>query len=286
MTLVVTLVLALLPTQWLTPWTGDLAGVASMPLAPFGEAGSDVAAFLRGPRDPLDELSDDARKRLEDAEAERERFARLYRAAELRIMELEEQMATFVRLQLPDLNAQVTPVEAAVISRQSDDPHGIVYVNHGPNAGVTANSTIAVYGAGYLLARVVAVERLRTALQPLTNRATGYLRAAVIPAGDQTMSFNNAAIVHLKPGDDGLLYGDADRTAAIAQGDVVCLSDPTWPATAQARVIGHVESIAVKDEQPLRNIITVRPKHFVRDVSKVVLLVERSSESLATGDAP
>ncbi len=282
-TLAATLVVALLPAKWLTPWTSDLAGVATIPLAPFGEAGNEFASLLRSPADPLRELSDEARRRLEDAEAERERFARLYRFSQQRIAELEEQLSMFNRLPLDELEAPVTPVEAAVIARQPDDPSGIVYLNHGPNAGVVPG-VIAVYGAGYLLGRVIEVERLRSALQPLTHRGAGYLRGAVIPASDPTRSFRDASIVHLQPTEDGLLRGDAERSAAIAEGDIVCLSDPTWPAAAQARVIGHVESVTVKDEEPLRNVITVRPRHQVRDVSRVILLVEGKSRTVANGE--
>jgi cell shape-determining protein MreC len=224
------------------------------------------------------------RERLDAAEAEKERFARLYRAAEQRIAELEEQLATFNKLPLDELEVAVTPVEAAIITRQPDDPDGIVYVNHGPDAGVT-KGTIAVFGAGYLLGRVIDVERLRTALQPLTHKGAGYLRAAVLPAADPARSLKDSAIVHLQPMEGGRLRGDADRSAGIAEGDVVCLSDPTWPASAQARVIGHVESVAVKDEEPLRNVIVVRPKHQMRDTTRVILLVERNPPSMATGGA-
>ena len=89
--LLLTAVVALLPTNWLY-WTRDLSDVIRLPITPVAHAGNRLAGMLR-PVDAGDGLNtEDLRGQLQLLETERDRYERLYRAQRLRSQELAAQL--------------------------------------------------------------------------------------------------------------------------------------------------------------------------------------------------
>ncbi|MEM7229423.1 MAG: rod shape-determining protein MreC [Planctomycetota bacterium] len=281
--LIITSVVALLPPSWLRPWTNDLERLVTFPLAPFGHAGNSLAGWLRPAPDPYSDLSPAARDRLNQAEAEKERFARLYRERERRIIELEADIAELESIPLRQMPAETTPLRANVTRRTPDKLHGVVHLNRGESAGVETN-TVAVYSGTHLVGRITEVSRLQSALLPLTNTSTPAINALVYPRDRPDISPREAPVIQLIPNGDGTFSADADRVDQLATGDFVYLYDHTWPDTAQHLMVGTIDTVRPKDDAPLRDAVVVRPRFMVPDVANVTLLIERQTNSVAMED--
>ena len=86
--LMVTLVVALLPTRWLA-WTADAADIVRIPVVPLASIGNRLAASLRPMRilrspSGIDDIL--------EVEGQRDRLERLLRGEQMRTAELEEQL--------------------------------------------------------------------------------------------------------------------------------------------------------------------------------------------------
>ncbi|MHC5024436.1 MAG: MreC domain-containing protein [Planctomycetota bacterium] len=271
-TLLVTLAFSLLPTGWLR-WTVDVAAVVRLPITPLSDLGTSLAAWLRPHADPALALAADAdqRRLLVENAAE---FERLYLDAEQRIRALQEQIRQLQQIPPETLRVARRPVLARITARTPQSSHGPVELRRGSREGVQ-RGTVAVYGGVHLLGRVSGdVSLVRSVLLPLTNTATNFVRAQVSLSEQPPELRLDGPVVQLQPVGDGTLVGDVDRQAVIAEDDVVRLVDPAWPRTAQQMIIGRIVSITVKDAEPLRNTIVVRPVYQVHEVAEVTLLIE------------
>ena len=114
---------------------------------------------------------------------------------------------------------------------------------------------------------------------PVTDPATGLMEAIILPADDPAAEIADAPRLQLVAHGE-FLVGDLDRNLVVQAGDVVRLSDPAWPDSAQGMILGTVKSVEPKDLQPLNNRITVEPTFYAHDVASVTLKIER----LAAGE--
>lgn len=274
--LILTTVVSLLPPAWLRPWTNDLEALITFPVAPFGHAGNALASWLRPPPDPVVDLPPAARDRLEKAERERDRFARLYRESERRVQQLQEELSELQLVPLREMPDETAPLRASITRRTPGKPQGVVHLNRGAAAGVQRN-TVAVYGGTNLVGRVTDVSRLQSTLLPITSASTAPINAKVYPRDMPGLSPRDAPVVQLVPDGTGVFRADADRAYNLAAGDLVYVYDHTWPDTAQHMLIGTIRSVRSKDNAPLRNVIVVEPRYEVVGVSSVTLLIERPS---------
>jgi hypothetical protein len=123
---------------------------------------------------------------------------------------------------------------------------------------------------------------MQSAVLPLASAKTPPFLATVQPrdrAADSAASSSRPLQVF--PTGDGEFTADADGSMVIAEGDIVRLMDPppAWPETAQAMVVGVVRSVRPKDSEPLRNIVIIRPRFQLSQISSMVLKIEESSAS-------
>jgi hypothetical protein len=272
-----TAVVALLPPGWLRPWTNDLEALATFPLAPFGHAGNSLASWLRHPPDPLSDLPPAAAERLRKAELEMERFARLYRESERRVIQLEREVAELELVPLLQMPNETAPLRASITRRTPGKSQGVVHLNRGESAGVQPN-TVAVYGGTHIVGRITEVTRLQSTLLPISNVSTPPINAKVYPRDHPELSPRDAPVAQLIPVGDGTFRADADRAYGLAVGDIVYLYDHTWPDSAQHLLIGTITAMRPKDNAPLRDAIIVEPQYQVVGVSAVTLLIDRGGQ--------
>ncbi|HWB18810.1 MAG TPA: rod shape-determining protein MreC [Phycisphaerales bacterium] len=287
LTVVATFALAFLPGRWLG-WSTSVADVARVPMSPIGFVGTWFANWLRPGvtrHIPTDEnavtkLADDLQYQTE--QTQKMLAANLKQA--LRISDLEQQIAELqmIPAHIREMAGAPISAETPVTSRAANAIDGLVELKIPEEAKdrVTEKSTIAVYGAVNLLGRVTEVSKFRVMLMPITNEATSWFMAAVIPADrieDATFDMSSAARVQLRPHGDGTLSGEMDRAKDVGKGDKVILSDPSWPEWAQAMVVGIVEKVQPKESEPLIQQVIVRPRVLVSELSHVTLLSGNSA---------
>ena len=269
-----TLVLALMPTSWLG-WTAAPAELLSFLVQPLSSVGQTAGAWVRQGaihRDDPDE-SPDAGQWREEAQ----RFQQLYRAEQLRVQELEEQLEQLQLIPIEQLNVPVSRFHARIVAGHPTSPTGEVTLRGGSRVGI-APGAIAVHGGVHLLGGVTEVSTFSCRLRPITSRATRDIRAVVLPGDQPGASMRDAPAVSLASRGDGTFIADAETIWALAEGDLVCLADFAWPRSAQGMLIGTIQSLNVKDSEPLRNEIIVRPRHQLADLSSVVLIIEQEPD--------
>lgn len=267
-----TFIVALLPTRWLG-WVNDLSSIVRLPVAPLGDLGNSAARLFRPPAVAHADLEPQTRELVTDLEQQRDQFERLYHAADQRVAELEEQLQQLQQVPVESLSVPVTRLLAQITTRHPGRSDGPVQLNRGARHGVERNS-IAVYQGVHILGRIGDVTNVASSLHPLTNPATGLIRAAIFPSGAEEASVHEAAKVALRPTGEGTFLADVASEHAVQTGDTVRLFDPAWPDGAQAMIIGNVTDVRRKDDQPLRNEVVITPRFTVSQLADVTLIVE------------
>lgn len=264
------LVLSLAPTRstravdWFASLVVRLAAPVTHPIALFSRW---ISPAGRAQIDP------DLTARAEDAE----RFRTLYlRAAR----ENEELRARIRDLQSGvSLNPErpIALIGASVIGVSGDLRHTILRTRRGSEVGVLPN-TVATYRGTRLLGRVVRSERGLSEILPITDRAAPTILGRVVLREDGA-----GRRCTLEPTGDGRLRGPVEDPLErpelegfdLRPGLIVRLDDGAWPAHAQMLEIGVVEGVEPSPENPLRQIIIVRPGVDLARVSEVEFRVSR-----------
>jgi hypothetical protein len=277
LTLVATLAVSLLPAGWRLPWQGDLARIVHVFLMPFSHAGNALGGWLRpapGPADGTLRGEDDLERVMEEIIEDRDLARAESHRLRQRLAELEEQFRQLQQIP-PETRARAGgSVVAYIAARNPSSSLGVVQLKL-PSRDVEGigPNTIAVYAGVHLLGRIVDQPTLSTcSLLPIANAATDAIRARVVPRDDPLAT---GTLTLVAPTGRGTFTGEVDRAAVAGEGDVVRLDDRRWPATAQGMVLGEVASVTANDEEPLREIITVRPVYQVQQVASVTLIIER-----------
>lgn len=275
-TLVFTALVAFLP-GWALRWTRFPAEVMRLVLGPFTNMGNLVAETIRPPRSlsasgfPADETT------IERLHVQLNEFERLYLAEQSKVEDLQRQLEQLQKLPPELLDVPIQPRVAGVVLRSPTSTLGLVVLNRGANHGVKPG-TVAVYDGVHLLGRVTDdVSAMQCSLLPLTNKSTGYLVARVMPMDRSDVRIADAPEILLEPDGSDAFTAQIDKNTLIEVGSTVRLRDTKWPATAQAMVIGLVESITPNELEPLRNIVTVRPVWQPSQVTRMLLKIELES---------
>ena len=274
-------VLTIVPNRWLRPWTSDLAAVVNVPLEPFEYAGTKIRTWFRPARDPLSVESEKVQRISED----RDEVHALYRAAQLRVEALEQEISELQDAQRFHRGGTITPVFAHITGRSPGRGGGPVRLRAGTRQGVTPD-TIAVYRGVHLIGHVTNdVRLLSSRLLPITDRAAQWVIGIILSPDDPTASISDAPRVHLKPLGNGTLSGEIERARDVRLGDLVRLADLSWPDSAQGMIVGYVKSVDHQDDDPLRDVVVVEPRYLAADLDAVTLKIEQLDELDEDGES-
>ncbi|MFO0873223.1 MAG: rod shape-determining protein MreC [Phycisphaerales bacterium] len=262
------LTLSLLPARWLW-WLNDIAAIVNLPLAPLADVSNDLRTWLRRGDDPLAGSSE-----LEQTlVADRDRYRALWNDERLRNEELVRQLDDVRLAEQLDEGAMFDPVRADVVGRGPDSLRGAVRLNIGTRSGV-APGDVAVFRGAHLVGRVADdPDALSCLLVSTTDPSVGRIHAAVAPDPEPADPRPATIPLLLTPVGDGTFVADAGRDARIRIGDEVVCADPSWKSTARGMIIGVVDSIDRRDDQPLRNRLRIKPIYEAQRLATVIVKV-------------
>lgn len=270
--LALTLAAAVLPERLLLVLE-DVADVVAFPITPLRDGADRVAQWLRPP--PPSDIDPSAS--LETLASERDGWRLRAQQATQRVRELEALLEQIQRLPVERFDRPLRTITARITGRNPSAQGRAVELNRGARHGVTVGA-IGVHDGRHLVGQVSSVSSMRCDLVPVTTDLIPLIRGVVLPAGMAPEDAVQPIPVQLEQVGDGTLRGDVPRSAEVAPGDVLFLDDPAWPDTAQYMIVGVVESVAPRDEQPLRNSILVRPQRDLGRLASVVLIIEEPAD--------
>lgn len=276
------MIVLLTVTAFLPPGAGNWPAWFGRLLKFFVAPVSQPIHGLAGWLSPAEDVRGDDQA-LRAVQQQAEGYRQQLQRAQLEIEQLHTQIAD---LQLgrqlnPDL--PVRQMHAAVIGTSSDLTSGLLWVKSGRGDGVEINSVATVRGQ-QLLGRVVLSEQRSCQVQPITSKAAGQIRGVVMltdlargpecilePKGDGTLVGPVEDLRQWPPGTLPPPDAPAGDPVRARVGQTVRLLDPSWPKSSQMLFIGVVERVDPAPNQPLRQVVTVRPTLRLERVSEVVL---------------
>lgn len=275
-------VTALLPARHLA-WAGWFGTLAQTLAAPISHP---VSRFIRwvAPAAPLVAGEDNAshawRLRAEE-------FETLYLRERSSNERLLEQIALLQSGLALNPGLGVRQLATPVIGASSDLSSGLMSVRAPRQSAITTGTTIAVVEGVQLLGRVDSVRAMIALVRPITDRSSSRIEGVVVLGDSREAPRLRCS---LSPAGDGTLVGPVEDPSglpagvSLAIGQRVRLADPTWPESAQELIVGQVESIRPNPDQPLRQMLVVRPLVDLSRVSEVVLRIPVSRD--AGDDSP
>lgn len=268
------LLLSLLPTGWLVPWTSRLSEIVRLPLVPLGDIATSARIWLT-----VDDSLIANRDEFDLLERERNEYRRLYHASAERVRALKDLVASLRGLPPVDAVGEYVAIEVDVIGSDPSAPRGPLQVNAGTRRGVRSGG-VAIHRGDVLVGRVMREVGPTTAwIQPAL--ATGLIDARLTPARLVEAGVRRGVAVQLEPG-DGSWKTTVDRSVAVTSGMIVRLHDAGWSRFAQGLAIGIVREVTPLESNPTRLEILVRPVEDPRRLDRFLVV----SEVDATEDAP
>jgi hypothetical protein len=187
---------------------------------------------------------------------------------------------------------QIEPADvlpATVIGYQAGPGVCILKLDKGKVHGVKLNAAvIAPLEQVHLLGRVVDVGELkcdvRLVYDPRMQIQSQIIRPRVQPTPGGPGVFQDLAVtgelcLSKGLGNGQMLIDNIDIVAPNAnrpipqKGDLVCVTDGSWPAKIQHMVLGQVESVAARQDSPLRYDIRLAPRLPVAAQRTVMILI-------------
>ena len=207
-------------------------------------------------------------------EQERDRFYALWRRSEQHAEELAALVVELQRGRALNPEIEFTQVVAPVVGSTTERAGAMLQVRAGRDRDVTTNS-VAVFQSVHIVGRVVEVGARVSDVVLVTNRRSGWLRAAVDPGEGRALI---GCQLHPVESEE-LLRGELDADAqGVEVGMIVRLTDDSWPRSARMLVLGRVVRVEPKETQPLRQVVTVRPEADLRRLSQVILHTPAASD--------
>lgn len=253
-----------------TNWLGGRLGELTIPLSA-----------------PLEKLSLAVRAVPKSLDRENPEFVKLAnknKEQEVRIYNLEARAASLQRKlerlqELKETDPSFRPVSAYRVA-ESLGKSDLFRISLGSLSGVRVG--MLAYFQGYqLLGRVSAVSPRSATVTPITSRAFGPISAMVVSSDGDLAASTKCT---LEPVGDGTLVGDVgrnsqDEASPVRVGQRVVYYDTDVRQLNTGPIIGMIEKVVPKDQNPLWVTITVRPEENLADVSVVDLKIPRAVAS-------
>ncbi len=249
--MLVVLVLSLLPTTWLVPWTNRLSEIVRLPLVPLGDVATSVRIWLTVDGSDLAD-----RAQFDLLETERNEYRRRFHAANERVRELEGLVESLRGLPPTGEVGEFVAIEVDVVGGDPSSPSSPLQVNAGRRRGILPGA-VAVHRGDTLVGRVLADVGPTTAwIRPAAG--FGLIDARLVD--DQGITDrepgNDGVPVQLRP-EEGGWTTTVDRAVAVELGMVARLHDPGWSRFAQGLVIGVVREVGTLESNPTRKTVRV-----------------------------
>ncbi len=245
------MLLSLLPTGWLVPWTGRLSEIVRLPLVPLGDIATSARIWLT-----VDDTLVATRDEFDLLERERNDYRRLYHASAERVRELEGLVGSLRGLPPVDAVGEYVAIEVDVIGSDPSRPGGPLQVNAGMRRGVRAGG-VAIHRGDQLVGRVMGEVGPTTAwIQPALS--TGLIDARLTPASPLEAGRGAGVAVQIEP-TDGVWRTTVDRSVSVVPGMVVRLHDASWSRFAQGLAVGVVREVTPLESNPTRLEVRIRP---------------------------
>jgi len=201
------------------------------------------------------------------------------RQSEQRETDLEELVQQLARGAALHPNIEVTQLQRPRIGEAGD----LLVIRTGTIDGVDVGTVVTARSV-QIIGRVAEVGSRTSKVLPITARSAPSIAGFVV-LDEQS---GRRASCLLKPTGDGTLTGEVSppedgRADELQVGQTVRLYDESWDRHAQMLVIGDVERIEPSPSQPLRRLITVRPRVDIRRVSEVILRLPARSPDAGGG---
>lgn len=263
------LLVALLPSRALIPWTDDLARLVSVPLAPVTHLGIFLRDRIRPTRAEFDRTAPETLA----LEREANQYRMLYEQTRLEVDRLERSLSSIRAVSARSDGAGTRFADASVIARDPSRTDGVLTLNAGVRHGVIAGSAALVDGD--LFVGIVAPElgNLSSTLIP-SHKLPG-IRVRVLPAegSDPRTPLANYPGAILKPTGRGTWTAEVASSMPLAAGMLARLADDRFPRAALGARVGVVTAVAPIEQAPLARRIEVRPLIETAELSTVVLVV-------------
>ncbi len=280
--LAVLLVVSMLPGAWVSPWSGRVAEVVSLPLVPLGDGFKAVRSWVvPGPETVitgqeavvLEEQANLLRQSLDEA---RRRNQNLRRELE-RYRDLDER----------GLGGRYRFVDARLVAAQPF-PSGerLHWINAGTARGIRPGSQVVV-SKDILLGLVIGEEigPTRSLVRPVWSRQNGRLRASILLGDEIEISRPGIERVQalLEPDGEGWVAMVAESDAeGIRPGHQVVVDDDTWGDAVGMR-IGRVTAVRPSASSPLWLELRVEPIRDLGDLHAVEVRVPVAESGEAPG---
>jgi cell shape-determining protein MreC len=189
----------------------------------------------------------------------------------------------------PDMRIRQIP--AVAIIGPGSDVGALVNIKAGRREGVSEGA-VAVLGGVHLVGRVRSIAEMRSAVQPLTDRAVGLIDAVITSEDLQfvaecQLESDGRGLFSGKVKESGETGGATSPADSIAPGMLVRLKDNSWPSAAQMLVVGKVERVESSAEMARRRIVIVRPEYTLARAAEVMLrMTDTSPTSPESGVRP
>jgi cell shape-determining protein MreC len=220
-----------------------------------------------------------------EAVAQRDQLLQQKLALELENEELRRLVKDMQRGLELNPGLAVRQYTAPVIGRSGDLSSDSITVRAGQKQGVERGAVVVARGV-HLVGRVTSVADRFCTVLPITDKSVGIISGVVMLADQfpgptcQVISRRRAVASGGGGGGAGLvmLVGEGQffdpatqRPLTIEIGMTVRLQDENWPRSAQRLVIGKVVAIEPSPDNPLRQLIVVKPEIDPTRVSEVTV---------------
>jgi len=266
---------SLAPVGALRPWTGDLARLVSVPLAPVGHLG----VFLRTRVRPEQAAFDPRSPETLALERELRQFRTLYEQARLENERLERSVSALAAVRARLEGAGQRLAEASIVGVDASRRDGAARINAGARHGLRPGSAALV--SGDILVGVVAqdVGALSASVIPATKLPSLGVRLYPAQGSDPSSPLSSYPGAMLKPTARGTWTADVATAQPLSIGMVARLADDRFGRTALGARVGTVVAIEPVEKAPLARRVEIAPLGSLAEHSTVILVVEG-------GDAP
>lgn len=256
------LITSFLPLPWLG-WTRWFSKQAWVVVAPITQPITMAVNAVFPERDRVGIGSEREQELLDEIERLR---LRLYQA-EQRAVELSTLADQLARGAAVQPEVEVVQLPRPRIGETGD----LLVIRAGTGEGLHAG-TVVTAQAVQVIGRVSDADARTSRVMPITARSAPRVSGVVVL--DEAVGRRASCL--LEPVGDGTLRGevsppDDGRADELAIGQTVRLLDEQWPRHAQMLVIGEIERIEPSPTQPLRRLITVKPRVDPRRVREVIV---------------